>query len=306
MARMDLIRHLRFFVSVADEGHFGRAAAALDMTQPPLSQGLRRLEQFLGVELVHRTRQGARLTAAGRQLLPRSRLLVDDADRLYAEAQRIAHSRGQVHLGVAASVPDPLVTACVGALRRRAGTTVSTTVGSTVELLADLRAGLCDVAVIEHPALVDGVEAGPVVKIARRVIVPSDHPSATAERPTFRMLADLTFAHPPRATNPPAFDTILDLLRERGLDPQVGVARDDRAVLAAVAAGTSFGLTTIAPSSAPGVTWLDLAPRALALRARVVRRRDDRSRPGAGAPSPDAAESHAEALDRVLYRERLR
>ncbi|WP_067864974.1 LysR family transcriptional regulator [Nocardia shimofusensis] len=301
---MDLIRHLRFFVSVADEGHFGRAAAALDMTQPPLSQGLRRLEQFLGVELVHRTRQGAMLTAGGRQLLPRSRLLVDDADRLLAEAQRIAHARGDVHLGVVAAIPDPLITACVSALRHSAGATVSTTVGSTVELLGDLRAGLCDVAVVEHPALVDGVEAGPVVKVARRVIVPSDHRSATAERPTLRMLAGLTFAHPPRAANPPAFDTVLDLLRERGLDPQVASARDDRAVLAAVAAGTSFGLTTTVPSNAPGITWLDLAPQAFALRVRVAWRPDARSQ--AGARSDTDARSHAAALDRVLYRERLR
>lgn len=291
---MDLIRHLRFFVSVADEGHFGKAAAALEMTQPPLSQGLRRLEQFLGVELVHRTRQGAVLTAAGRQLLARSRLLVDDADRLHAEAQRIAHARGDVHWGVAAAVPDPLVTACVSELRHGAGAgaSVSTTVGSTVELLGDLRAGLCDVAVVEHPALVDGVEAGPVTKIARRVVVPSDHRSATAERPTFRMLADLSFAHPPRTTNPPAFDAVLDLLRERGLDVPVNTARDDRAVLAAVAAGASFGLTTTAPSSAPGITWLDLAPQALALRLRVAWRAQSRA--------------HADAVDRVLYRERLR
>lgn len=294
MTAMDLIRHLRFFVAVADEGHFGRAAAALDMTQPPVSQGLRRLEQFLGVELVHRTPQGALLTSAGRHLLPRSRLLVDDAERLLAEAQRIAHARGDVHWGVAAALPDPLVTACVTALRGSAGAgaSVTTTVGATTDLLADLRAGLCDVAVIEHPALVDGVEAGPVVKIARWLVVPSDHRSATAERPTFRMLADLTFAHPPRAGNPPAFDTVVDLLRERGLDVRIDTARDDRAVLAAVAAGTSFGLTAMAPTPTPGVRWLTMAPQSLALRLRVVRR-------------PNAAE-HAAALDRVLYRERLR
>ncbi|RBO89580.1 DNA-binding transcriptional LysR family regulator [Nocardia puris] len=294
MTAMDLIRHLRFFVAVADEGHFGRAATALDMTQPPLSQGLRRLERFLGVELVHRTPHGAVLTSAGRQLLPRSRLLVDDAGQLLAESQRIAQARGDVHWGAAGPVPDPLVTACVTALRSSAGAgaTVSTTVGSTVDLLGSLRAGLCDVAVIEHPALVDGVEAGPVVKIPRRLVVPSDHRSATAERPTFRMLADLTFAHPPRAANPPAYDTVLDLLRERGLDVRVHTARDDRAVLAAVAAGTSFGLTAVTPSPTPGVAWLKMAPQALALRVRV-----------AGRPE---ARSHMAALDRVLYRERLR
>ncbi|WP_378740668.1 LysR family transcriptional regulator [Nocardia brasiliensis] len=291
---MDLVRHLRFFVAIADEGHFGRAAAALEMTQPPLSQGLRRLERQLGVELIHRTRQGAVLTSAGLQLLPRARLLVDDAEQLLAESQRIANARGAVHWGATAALPDRVITACVTALRSTvgAGAAVSTTVGATVDLVGDVRAGLHDVAVIEHPALVDGIATGPVVKVPRWLVVPSDHRIAVAERPTFPMLAGLSFAHPPRAANPPAFDTVLDLLRERGLDAPTVVARDDRATLAAVAAGTSFGLTATPPSPTPGVTWLRMAPQAIALRLRVIRR--------AG------ADVHADAVDRVLYRERLR
>ncbi len=292
--RMDLIRHLRFFVSIAEEGHFGRAAAALDMTQPPLSQGLRRLERHLGVDLIHRTRQGAVLTSAGLQLLPRARLLVDDAERLLAESHRIASAHGAVHWGATAALPDRVVTACVGALRAAVvpDTAVSTTVGASVDLVADVRSGLCDVAVVEHPALVDGVEVRPVVRMPRWLVVPSDHRSAGAERPTFPMLAGLSFACPPRATNPPAFDTVVDLLRERGLDAPIVPAPDDRTVFAAVAAGTSFGLTAVPPSSAPGVTWLRIAPQAVALRVRVV------YRPG--------ADAHADAVDRVLYRERLR
>lgn len=291
---MDLIRHLRFFVSVADEGHFGRAAAALDMTQPPLSQGLRRLERHLGVDLIRRTRQGAVLTSAGVQLLPRARLLVDDAERLLAESHRIANAHGAVHWGAIAALPDPVVTACVGALRTvvAPGAAVSTKVGTSVDLVADVRAGMFDVAVIEHPALVDGVEVRPVVKVPRWLVVPSDHRSAAAERPTFPMLAGLNFACPPRAANPPAFDTVVDLLRERGLDAPTVPAPDDRTVFAAVAAGTSFGLTAVAPSRTPGVTWLRIAPQAVALRVRVVHR------PG--------ADAHADAVDRVLYRERLR
>jgi DNA-binding transcriptional LysR family regulator len=291
---MDLIRHLRFFVSIAEEGHFGRAAAALDMTQPPLSQGLRRLERHLGVDLIHRTRQGAVLTSAGLQLLPRARLLVDDAERLLAESHRIASAHGAVHWGATAALPDRVVTACVGALRTAVvpDTAVSTTVGASVDLVADVRSGLCDVAVVEHPALVDGVEVRPVVRIPRWLVVPSDHRSAGAERPTFPMLAGLSFACPPRATNPPAFDTVVDLLRERGLDAPSVPAPDDRTVFAAVAAGTSFGLTAVPPSSTPGVTWLRIAPQAVALRVRVVHR------PG--------ADAHADAVDRVLYRERLR
>ncbi|MEV4124290.1 LysR family transcriptional regulator [Nocardia sp. NPDC049707] len=291
---MDLIRHLRFFVAVADERHFGKAAAALDMTQPPLSQGLRRLERHLGVELLHRTQQGAVLTPAGVQLLSRARLLVDDADRLVAESHRIARTRGTVNWGAAATVPDRVVTACVTALRGvvGAGGTVSTTVRATVDLVSDVRSGICEVAVVEHPALVDGVVAGPVVKLPRWVVVPSDHRIAESERPTFPMLAGLAFAAPARATNPPAFDAVQDLLRERGLDSPTIVARDDRTLLAAVAAGSSFGLTTAPPSNAPGVTWLRMAPDAVALRVRIIHR------PG--------ADAHTDAVDRVLHRERLR
>ncbi|MFF2085996.1 LysR family transcriptional regulator [Nocardia sp. NPDC058176] len=291
MAVMDLLRHLRFFVSVADEGHFGKAAAALRMTQPPLSQGLRRLEQHLEVELIHRTSQGAMLTEAGRQLLPRARLLVDDADRLLAESRRIAQLSGSVRFAATAAVPDRLVAACVTALRVD-GAEVSTALGTTVDLIAEVRAGVCDLAVIEHPALVDGVEAGPVVKLPRWLVVPAGHRTTTAERPTFPMLAGLRFAHPPRAANPPAFDSMRDLLRERGLDAQPLAATEDRAVLAAVAAGSSFGVTATPPTPTPGVAWLTLAPQSVALRVRVVRRAD--------------AAGQAEALDRVLYRERLR
>ncbi|WP_280299861.1 LysR family transcriptional regulator [Nocardia neocaledoniensis] len=291
MTGMDLLRHLRFFVAVADEGHFGRAAAALEMTQPPLSQGLRRLEQYLDLELIHRTSQGALLTAAGKELLPRARLLVDDADRLRAEAQRIAQRSGTVRFAATAALPDRLVAACVTVLRA-SGATVSTTLGSTVDAVAHVRAGVCDVAVVEHPALVDGVEAGPIVKVPRWLVVPAEHRTTTTERPTFPMLTGLHFAHPARAANPPAFDTVRDLLRERGLDAPPLPAADDRAVLAAVAAGTSFGLTTTPPTPTPGVAWLTLAPQSVALRVRVVHRAD--------------AADHASALDRVLYRERLR
>lgn len=291
---MDLIRHLRFFVMVADKGHFGRAAAALDMTQPPLSQGIRRLEEYIGTPLFHRTRQGALLTSAGAQLLPRARLLVDDSDRFLAEAVRVADARALVHWGAGIALPDRLLTACVTALCAETEAAVSTESGTTVDLVDAVRSGLCHVAIVEHPALVDGVEAGPVTKVPRWVVVPSDHRSAHAERPRFPMLSDLSFAAPPRTENPVAFDAARDLLRDRGLDVDTTTVRNDRAVLAAVAAGSHFGMSTAVPGSAPGVAWLQLAPSATALHLRVVWR--------TGADT----ERYVAALERVLYRERVR
>lgn len=294
MTSMDLLRHLRYFVAVADEGHFGRAAAALDMTQPPLSQGLRRLEQHLGVDLLRRTRQGAVLTPAGTALLPRARLLVDDAELLRAEATRLAHTRGTVRWGAIPALPAPTVTGCVGALRgaAEAAPRVVTASGSTVALVEQVRTGALDVAVVEHPALTDGVTAGPVIKLPRRVAVPRGHRSAAAERPAFAALAGLPFVTTARAANPPAHDAARDLLRERGLDVPVVTAEDDRALLAVVAAGGGFGFVAGPLAEVPGVAWLRLAPDATALRVRVIHH-------------PGAAQAAA-AVDAVLFRERLR
>lgn len=291
---MDLIRHLRFFVTVAEEGHFGRAAATLNMTQPPLSQGLRRLEQHIGTDLIHRTQQGAVLTTAGAALLPRARLLVDDSERFLAEAERVSEARGVVRWGATAALPDRMLTACAAALRTGPDVTVSTEVAASVDLVAAVRSGMCDLAVVEHPALLDGVEAGPVTKAPRWVVVPAGHRSARAERPRFPMLSDLSFATPPRAGNPAAFDATQDILRERGLDVGATTVLDDRTALAAVAAGTHFGISTASPGSVPGVAWLTLAPDAIALRVRIVWR-----------PSVDVAR-HVAAIDRVLFRERAK
>lgn len=270
---MDLIRHLRFFVAVAEEGHFGEAAARLEMTQPPVSQGLRRLEKQLGLQLIRRTTRGAELTDAGRELLPRARLLVDDASRFIGEARRL-HERTEVLRWGAASLTGSTVAATLAQRLAEVASGQETVSASTVNLVEQVSAGSLDLAVVEAPCVTGSLATGPVVVLKRSVVVPATHPVASADRPRLRQLAGLRFCHTPRSFNPPAHDQLIDRLRESGLDPQLYPVTAADQVLAAVAAGHAFALTVDrAPLAAvEAIRCLPIGRDATALRLRVVHR----------------------------------
>ncbi|MGB0671751.1 MAG: LysR family transcriptional regulator, partial [Rhodospirillales bacterium] len=90
---MDL-RHLRYFVALAEERHFGRAAARLQISQPPLTRQIRQLEEYLGLQLVIRTPKGADLTSAGETFYTEARHLLRTADTVVERTRQA--SRGEI------------------------------------------------------------------------------------------------------------------------------------------------------------------------------------------------------------------
>ncbi|MPV35910.1 LysR family transcriptional regulator [Georgenia subflava] len=233
---MDLLRHLRFFVAVADSRHFGDAARDLGMTQPPLSQGVRRLERQLGVRLFDRDARGVRITTAGQALLPSARELLRQAGELVDQADDLAIP-DRVRLGIAGDLED-LLDDVVRALADTGAGVVPTVAGS-VELVDLLRDGLLDLAVVRHPGVLDGLAAGPVLILPTR-LEPSGSPAGLAQ-------CELPIAVPPRHHQPPAHDQLVDALRRAGHSGDVVEAPGVTQRRALRAAGAAVQIT---PASA--------------------------------------------------------
>ncbi|WP_275967478.1 LysR family transcriptional regulator [Pseudonocardia abyssalis] len=248
---MDLLRHLNLFVTVAEEGHFGRAATRLGMTQPPLSQGVKRLEVELGVVLLTRNARVVRLTRAGADLLPAARRLLDDATALRARAADHARPQPALRLGVVPQVGAALAASLAAA----AGPRSALVTAPTTHLVDALDAGQLDVAIVRHPAVLGSLSAGAVTGLPTVALVPSDHGPG---RTTLRGLAGLPLAVPPRTHAPAAHDLLLDTLVERGWDPPTVPAADDRTALALVASGQAVAFTADPALSAPGVRRIDV------------------------------------------------
>jgi DNA-binding transcriptional LysR family regulator len=186
---VDLLAHLRCFVAVADERHFGRAAARLHVTQPALSRTIARLERTLGAQLFERTSRNVSLSSAGEVLLADAEHLVDRADRFLETAARARRGEiGTIRAGVPLGLPAATVATLARSFRDR-----HPGVGLDLrELPADARLGPGLDAALLVPELADGdpanVHRGPALIQPLGVLVPAT--SALAVRQELH-LADL-------------------------------------------------------------------------------------------------------------------
>lgn len=229
---MDLLRHLHFFTAVSDTRHFGHAAQDLGMTQPPLSQGIQRLERHLGVRLFDRDARGVRLTAPGHHLLAPARDLLRAAED-FAQTARDLALPTQVRVGLCSDLGPLIPDLCQAVVR--AGIDAVPEVAGSTELIDRLQDGVLDVAVVRHPGMVDGLVAGDVLRTETELL---------SECRDTGILGDLELplVVPPRHHQPPAHDQLVDSLRRAGHTGAVIESPDPAQRDALVAAGLAAQL----------------------------------------------------------------
>ncbi len=218
---MDLVRHLECFVAVAEESHFGRAAARLGMAQPPLSQRIKRLERELGVRLFERTSRQVTITEAGTLLLAEARELLARSESFLATARRIRD--GESGLLRAALTPDvsgeTVAVLLAGFRERHAGLRLELHELSTAEQLAAFAAHELDVGLIHHPCDVTGLELGPVLRRELGVLLPRSARAAGLDEVPLASLTGYDLILFPRTGAPAVYDDLLTTCARHGYTP---------------------------------------------------------------------------------------
>lgn len=250
MATMDL-RHLRYFVTLAEERHFTRAAERLGIKQPPLSQQIRQLEQEMGTALFHRLTRGVELTEAGSVLLEEARKILEHAALAKASVQSRARGEsGRIRVGFAgATYFQPRVPEIIQTYRERyPNVTLSPEQSNTPRLIESLRGGLIDVAFVRPPVSDgEGIVVEPVVEEPMRIVLPTAHPRARSRSVPLIALAEETLILFPRTIGPGLYDSIIASCQRAGFSPRLGQeAPQISSIVHLVAAG--FGVSIVPQS----------------------------------------------------------
>ncbi|WP_141014717.1 LysR family transcriptional regulator [Nocardioides sambongensis] len=261
---MDLLRHLDAFIAVAEERHFGRAAARLQMAQPPLSQQIRRLEGELGVELFARTTRRVDLTPAGEAYLVRARSILGSVDEAGDEARRVAAGvTGHLRIGCVGSATYSLLPR----LSRRLATELPGVEFSfrgemlVADQVAALHDGTIDLALLRPPVLDGTLEVRDLREERLMLAVPSDHPLAGRRQVRVDDLAGVDLIVHSAARRSTMYDVVRGLLADAGVTPRIRHEVGETSTLVTLVAG-GLGVAVVPePVSAlaiDGVAYLPL------------------------------------------------
>lgn len=260
------LRHLRYFVAVAEELHFGRAATRLHMSQPPLSQQVRALEDEIDVQLFARSGRGVVLTAAGKEFLEYARQVLAQVEQAVRSAQGVQRGElGRLSVGFITSMAYTYLPWVLRVFRsRHPRVELTLTEQESWSQLNAIQEGRLHVGIVRGPVDALGLESVRALSEPFLVALPDDHPFAGARSIQLKKLAAEAFILFPRHIGGRFYAEVMQLFQEAGFTPNVV----QEAVQMHVAVGlvsARIGVTLVPASTAllpmPGVVFRPLASR---------------------------------------------
>jgi DNA-binding transcriptional LysR family regulator len=271
------LRHLRYFVAVAEELHFRRAAERLHVAQPAVSEQVRKLEEELGVRLFERTQRSVSLTDAGAAMLEEARRVLRQAEIAQMVA-RNAQDRATAVLRIG-YLPDSLPVAIPRALQHlaeaapRVETRLET--ATTLGLIEAVRARRLDAAIVGLPAPTRGLRTTSLGYQGAVAALPVTHPRAVDPALVLEHLAPERVVVLPRDTNPAFHNAVVSICRDAGLSPTLVEVAEPRVEQALLAVSSGAGIALLPESvtqryASPNIRFLPLEGAAPAFESAIV------------------------------------
>jgi DNA-binding transcriptional LysR family regulator len=280
------LRQLRYFIAVAEEMHFGRAAARLHMTQPPLSQTIQALEAALGSPLFYRSKRNIALTAAGLALLPEARRILLQAQTLPELARRAASGEtGRLSLAFVSTADYSVLPPFLREFREHyPQVQIDLREATTDVQLSELEQGRIDAGLLIPPLpdrLKTELDYAPVLAEAWIAAAPEGMKALRGKAAvTLAALSDLPLIIFPRRIAPAFHDAILACFRNAGLTPHIGQeAIQMQTIIGLVSAGMGIALVpqSVSNLKRPGVEYRALLDETPLVETGLAWRRDNMS-----------------------------
>jgi DNA-binding transcriptional LysR family regulator len=270
------LRHLRYFVALAEELHFGRAAEKVFVAQSTLSGQIRTLEERMEAQLFDRTKRNVELTEAGRALLPYARRLLREAERAEEATRRAEQGlAGTLRLSYEAQAMRGILSRVIKAFRKKVpGVKLELFEQVSGEQADALRAGEVDVGVVFLPVDARDLRVWEVDEAPTVVAVPSDHRLADQQRVRLSDLSDEPHVMWARELAPGIHDYYMRTCHEAGFHPQVvQEIRDLESLFGLVEAGLGVSVAHRSTSqlNPPGVSFAILSEPSVPIRTGLAR-----------------------------------